>query len=348
MKAAVARAAALPAAPIALAIALAFVLGGVILRATGVDPFLAYGEMAKGAVGDGNLPFTIATAVPLVGMALVFAIPLRAGIINLGGEGQLVLGGLTASVVGVYAPLPGPLTMVLAVLAAMVAAGLLGALAAVMENRFGAPLIITSLLLSYPVMSMASYLARYPLNDKGSGVPQMKSVPEGARLPALLGSPTVNAGLLLMVAVVVIAWVIESRTSLGFDIRMTGLNGSFAHYAGVDRNRMKTRVMFAGGAVGGLVGAILVLGAPYRFIDTALTTPQYTWTGLLAALLASGAAIPVALAGTFFAALQVGGLGMERMTLVPNQLTAILQAVIIVFLTARAGIFVNRSRKVGR
>lgn len=339
MRSLVSRVALLPAAPIAASIALALLLGAAILRATGVDPLFAYGWMVRGAFSGGNLGFTVATAVPLVGMALAFAVPLRAGIINLGGVGQLVLGGLTASITAVYTPLPGALVVVLAILAAMVAAGMLGALAATLENRFGAPLLITSLLLSYPVVSLASYLARYPFTDKGSGIPQMELVPEAARLPSLFGSSVLNVGALLLVVVIAVIWIIEKRTSLGFDIWMTGLNGMFAQYAGVDRAAVTTRMMFAGGAIAGLVGSILVLGAPFRFIDGALVAPGYTWTGLLAALLAGGSAVPVALAGTFFAALAVGGLGMERMTLVPSQLTAIMQAVIIIFLSARFVVF---------
>lgn len=339
MRTAVARLATLPAIPVGLAVMAAALLGAVILAVTGADPLEAYRWLIRSALSRSGLPFTVATAVPLVGMALAFAVPLRGGVINLGGEGQLVGGAISAALTSLYLPLPGPVVIVVAVLVGVVVGGGIGLVAAVLENRLGAPLIITSLLLSYPVVSLASYLARYPFADVGSGLPQTHPVPPGTRLPALLSDPTFNVGVLLILAVVLAYHVIDARTSAGFELRMSGINRAFVAYTGVERATINDRVMFAGGAMAGLVGAIMVLSPPFRFIDGSLTGPAYTWTGLLAALLAGGRALPVLAAGSLFAVLEVGGLGMERMTSVPSQLTAILQAVIIVFLAARAGLF---------
>lgn len=339
MRAAAVALARLPAVPVVLAVVGAAALGALILAGTGAAPLEAYRWLVGSALSPSGLPFTVATAVPLVGMALAFAIPLRAGVINLGGEGQLVGGAAAAALVGLALPPVGPVG-VLAVLATGVAVGgLVGLLAAVLENRLGAPLIVTSLLLSYPVVSFASYLARHPFADVGTGMPQMPALPTGTRLPAIFGDADLNLGMALMLAVVVAYHLVDARTSLGFELRMSGINRDFVAYMGIDRATINDRVMFAGGAVAGLVGAIMVMSPPFRFIDGALTGPAYTWTGLLAALLAGGRAIPVLAAGVLFAVLEVGGLGMERMTSVPRELTAILQALIIVFLTARSGLF---------
>ena len=329
--------------PIAFSLAIALIIGAVMLAATGANPLVAYQAIVTGAVGSAGIGDSLTQAVPLTGMAIALAIPLRAGLVNLGGDGQMVLGGITAAAVGLADPLPGPLTLVLAILAGMAAGALYAALAAACENRFGVPLLVSSLLLSYPAMSAASYLARFPLKEDGASLPETPQLPAGVRLPAL-GSGTLNAGLLLVLVVIVAYLFIDARTPAGFEVRMTGHNARFASYTGVDRPRLTLRLMAVSGAVAGLVGAICVLSFPYRFIDGALISPNYTWTGLLAALLAAASPVGTVAAAVFFAFMTTGGAGMERVTEVPRELTTVLQALIIVFLAVRTGIFRRRSR----
>ena len=118
---------------------------------------------------------------------------------------------------------------------------------------------------------------------------------------------------------------------------MRGQNVRFAAYGGVRLERQSIAVMFASGAIAGLVGAIIVLGAQFRFTDGALLTPAYTWSGLMAALLANGEPVGAVLAGLFFAALQTGGFAMQRETAVPRVLTIVLQSIVILFLAVRHG-----------
>lgn len=241
---------------------------------------------------------------------------------------------MAAAVTGLYSPLPAPLTVVLALLAGIAAGAGYAALAALCENRFGVPLLVSSLLLSYPAASFASYLARYPLKEPGSSLPQTRQLPDGVALPAF-GSSTVTVGLLLVVVAAAAYWFTDQRTAFGYEMRMTGLNSRFSAYAGVERKGLTLRLMAVSGALAGLVGAIGVLSFPYRFLDGSLTASGYTWTGLTAALLAAAAPLGTVLASFFFAMLQVGGLSMERTTEVPRELTQVLQAIVIVFLAAR-------------
>ncbi|MEE1832773.1 ABC transporter permease [Streptomyces sp. SP17KL33] len=321
--------------PVAFSVLAGVLIGALFLLGTGADPLTAYGAVLTGSLGADGIGSTLTTGTSVLGMALALAIPLRAGLINLGGDGQLVLGGITAAVTGLYSPLPAPLTVVLALLAGMGAGAAYAALAALCENRLGVPLLVSSLLLSYPAVSLASYLARYPLKEPGSSLPQTRRLPEGVALPAFGGS-TVTAGLVLVVLVGVAYWFTDRRTALGYEIRMTGLNPRFTAYAGVERAGLTLRLLAVSGALAGLVGAIGVLSFPYRFLDGSLTAPGYTWTGLTAALLAAAAPLGTLLASFFFAVLQVGGLSMERTTEVPRELTQVLQAVVIVFLAARS------------
>ena len=320
--------------PVAFSVLAGVLIGALFLLGTGADPLTAYGAVLTGSLGADGIGATLSTGTSVLGMALALAIPLRAGLINLGGDGQLVLGGISAAVTGLYSPLPAPLTVVLALLAGMAAGAAYAALAALCENRLGVPLLVSSLLLSYPAVSLASYLARYPLKEPGSSLPQTRRLPEGVALPAF-GESTVTVGLLLVVLAAVAYGFTDRRTALGYEIRMTGLNPRFTAYAGVERAGLTLRLMAVSGALAGLVGAIGVLSFPYRFLDGSLTAPGYTWTGLTAALLAAAAPLGTLLASFFFAVLQVGGLSMERTTEVPRELTQVLQAIVIVFLAAR-------------
>ncbi|KJY35896.1 ABC transporter permease [Streptomyces katrae] len=320
--------------PVLFSVVAALVIGALLLAGAGADPLTGYTALFSGSLGPDGIAATLTTGTSVLGMALALAVPLRGGLINLGGDGQLVLGGLAATVTGLYVPLPAPLAVAAALLAGMAAGCAYAVLAAVCETRLGVPLLVSSLLLSYPAVSFASYLARYPLKEPGSSLPQTRRLPEGVALPAL-GATTITVGLLLVAAAAVVHAFVDARTSSGYEVRMTGLNPRFAAYAGVDRPRLTLRLMAASGALAGLVGAIGVLSFPYRFLDGALTAPGYTWTGLTAALLAAAAPPGTVLAAFFFTALQVGGLSMERATEVPRELTQVLQALVVVFLAAR-------------
>ncbi|MET7691160.1 ABC transporter permease [Streptomyces sp. NPDC005483] len=320
--------------PVTFSVLAGVLIGALFLVGTGADPVTAYQAVLTGSLGADGIGSTLSTGTSVLGMALALAIPLRAGLINLGGDGQTVLGGITAAVTGLYAPLPAPLTVPLALLAGMAAGAGYAALAALCENHLGVPLLVSSLLLSYPAVSLASYLARYPLKEPGSSLPQTRVMPDGVALPTF-GDSTVTVGLLLVVLAAAAYWLTDRRTAFGYEIRMTGLNARFAAYAGVERRGLTLKLMSVSGALAGLVGALGVMSFPYRFVDGSLTAPGYTWTGLTAALLATAAPLGTVISSFFFAVLQVGGLAMERTTEVPRELTQVLQAIVIVFLAAR-------------
>ncbi|HLJ70082.1 MAG TPA: ABC transporter permease [Roseiarcus sp.] len=322
--------------PAATAILFAALVGGVLVLASGANPLNAYYQILAGSLSLGSLPDTLNWAAPLVGMAVAAAIPLRGGMINLGGDGQMVIGGLTSAAVALYLPAPGPVAAAAAILAAAIAAGLYASLAAWGETRHGIPMLVSSLLLSYPAVGICSYIVRFPLRDTTTGLPQTRMIPEGARLLAIAGP--LNIGLLIIVAIAAAAVFLDRRAIVGYELRLRGLNKRFAGYGGVDLEKQAMLAMFASGAIGGIVGAILVLGSDFRFIDEALLIPSYTWSGLMAALLANGEPFGAIIAGLFFAALQTGGFAMQRETTIPRVLTLVLQAIVILFLAVRHGL----------
>jgi len=328
-----------PLLPIVGAVAVGFGVCGLIALWVGLSPSLMFRELLRGAVEGPQLFETVARAVPLVGMTLAAAIPLRAGIVNLGADGQLALGGCAAAIVALYFPGPDVVRLGLALIAGMVVGGSYAALAAAGEIFAGVPLLLSTWLLTYPAKGLCGYLVRTPLRDPTTAWPSTARIAVGARLGHLIPGTPVNQGFLIVTVIAMAVIFIDRRSSMGFELRLRGLNERFARYGGVALNRQTLGVMLASGAIAGLVGAIMVLGSQFRYTDGALTAPQYSWSGTLAALLAGGEPVGSVIAAVAFAALQTGGFAMERSVEIPRVLTMVLQSVVILFLAMRGAIW---------
>ncbi|GAA3385071.1 ABC transporter permease [Cryptosporangium minutisporangium] len=320
------------------------VVGAIVLLTAGTNPITGYEALVRGVLLDTNLPYLAAAFAPILGMAVSFAIPLRMGEFNLGGDGQLVLGGITAAAVAMAIPSWGLAGFGVAAVAGAAAAALWAALAVPLARYGRVPVIISTLLLGFPAVSFASYLARYPLTDKGTGIPQTPRLPDAMHLPALPVSAYVNLGLVVAVLVLAAYWVVDARTGTGLQLRTLGANLRFGQYVGIDVGRRATGALAASGAVAGLTGALIVAGPPYRFIDGALVTPGYTFTGVTVALIASGRPAGLLAGSVLFTALQVGGTGMERDVGIPRQLTAIIQASVVITFVLIVAVRAYRSR----
>ncbi|MDP8986374.1 MAG: ABC transporter permease [Pseudomonadota bacterium] len=328
-----------PLLPVTGAVAVGFGVCGVIAWWVGLSPSLMFGELIKGAVEGPQLFETVARAVPLVGMALAAAIPLRGGMVNLGADGQLALGGCAAAIVALYFPAPDFVRLGVALTAGMVVGASYAALAAVGEIRAGVPLLLSTWLLTYPAKGLCGYLVRTSLRDPSMAWPSTARIAVGARLGHLLPGTPINQGFLLIAVLAIAVIFIDRRSSIGFELRLRGINERFARYGGVALNRQTLGMMIASGAIAGLVGAIMVLGSQFRYTDGALTAPQYSWSGTLAALLAGGDPVGSVIAAILFAALQTGGFAMERSVEIPRVLTMVLQSVVILFLAMRGAIW---------
>ncbi len=327
-----------------MALGLALLIGAALMLVSASNPFEAYAAIVAGSLGPTGWSTTVAAAVPIVGCALAVSIPLRAGSINLGGEGQLVGGGIAAVLAAAALPnMPAPVALILVVVAAAAVGAIIGLIPAILETKLGVPLLISSLLLSYPLVAVASFLVRFPLLDPGTGLPQTPALPEAYRMPEF---GEITGALFVILAVIIVAVVVDRIMPAGFEIRLTGKNRNFTAYAGAPIDTITHRVMAGGGAAAGIVGALIVTAFPFRFIDGALISPGFFWTGLLAAMLARANPIGAVIAGVFFTALQVGGAAMERETLVPRELSSILQATVIILLAGALAMRASKKQKV--
>jgi simple sugar transport system permease protein len=330
--------------PVTASLVLSFIVVALIIVVTGTNPWTAYTEMWRGATSGSGPRTVVNRAIPIVGMAIALSIPFRAGILNLGGEGQMVTGGLAAALTAIYMPGPGVVVIVVAMLAGAVTGAVWALLPALGQTYLKLPILISSLLLNAPARALTSYLVKYYFGDEKATSTTTVQIPESTKIPTLESLSGASATLFLVLAIVAMVAVFNKRTSPGYESFMSGLNLKFARYGGVDVRRQTIGTMVVGGAIAGVVGSHIVLGQAFRFVDNDLAGTGFAWTGLLVTLLAAHRPVPALFAGIFFAALQVGGLAMQRSADVSWQLAQVLQAVVILALAMRLVIVRRRTR----
>jgi simple sugar transport system permease protein len=310
--------------------------------ATGVDLSTigrAYGALFQGSLGSlYALSETITAAIPLTLSGLGIAVGFRAGLFNIGAEGQLLLGGMAAVFVGFsLTGLPIYLHLPAALLAGVIVGALWAAIAGWLKAATGAHEVITTIMLNLIAFRLTDYLLRHPPMQKaGRSDPISESVLPSAALPQLLewASPNMrlHGGLLIMLAAVALVHLLLFRTTLGFEFRAAGANPDAARYAGMRAGLIIVVVMAIAGGLAGLAGANQVLGVLGR------ASPGFSagigFDAIAVALLGRAHPFGVLLAGILFGALEAGGRQMQVSAGVSIDLIAIIQALIIVFIAA--------------
>lgn len=291
----------------------------------------------SGAFGGRHFAFLMATlsrTALIVGMALSVLLSFRAGLFNIGGEGQLVAGGLVAALVGVLAPVPPGLALVLAIAAGIATGAAWALLAGILQLYLGVPLLVGSLLLNFPIRYFSSYLVAHPFRDVSSGMVQSHLMPEGTWLPYFPGV-RLDIGIIPILILALATILYSYKTVHGYHARLNGLSGDFARAVGLPVKRLTLQTLAMSGAIAGLVGSIAVFGIYHRYIDGMLVQPLYAWTGISAVLLVGMIPWLVPVSGFFFAMIQTGAAGMERAAGVPKEIALVMQAVIILFVASR-------------
>ena len=309
------------------------------------DFFKSTSAFFKGAFGGRKYAYllvTISRAALITGMAIAALIAFRAGLFNIGGEGQLVIGGLASAFVAINLPFGGPAGIVLVLISGMIAAGVWAMLAGIMKLWLGVPILVGTLLLNYPARYIASYFVNHPLRDIASGMPQTHLIEKSLWLPLLPGT-RLDIGFIFILFVFCIVLIYCYRTVGGYEAKMTGLSIDFANASGLKTKKISLKTLALSGAIAGLVGAIAVLGIHHRFTDGMLVQPLYAWTGIVAALMVSLIPWAVLPAGFFFAAIHSGASGMERTADVPKEIAIIIQGIIILFVASKVPTAFNQN-----
>lgn len=324
-----------PALSAVLALGLTLALAGLALAVGGHDPFVAFGALFEGAAGSPRtfVSITLVRATPLMLTGLAVALAFRAGVWNIGAEGQLYAGAVAAAAVGlVGGGLPAWL-LAPAVLVASLAAGALWALIpALMKVRLGVGEVITTLLLNFVAIDLSAWLVHGPLQESRGVFPQTDPVVEAARLPHLGGS-RLHAGFVVALVLGLVLWWLLRSTRFGFAVRAVGASREAAEVSGrFPTGRIVVVVFLLSGALAGLAGGAEVAGVTYALYEN--LSPGHGYTAIAVALLAGLHPVGVLLTGIFFGALEGGAGAMQRSAGVPAAWVSGIEALVILSVLA--------------
>ena len=315
-----------------IAILSALIVGAILIIIAGANPIAAYTALFQESLFDyfgfGN---TLTRMTPLLFTSLGVLIALKAGQFNIGGEGQIYLGALGSTLVGLYFQgLPGFIHVPLALLVGFLFGANLGLDSRLFKsNSRSVNEVITTLLLNYIAVNLISYLVQNPLKAENAPSPYSPLIAKSAQLPMLPGN-LAHSGIFLSLLVAVILWILLQRTPLGYQITAVGFNPIASNYAGISVKRTIILVMAASGGLAGLAGSCEVMGLKYRLFEE--MSPGYGFDAIAIAFLSRGNVLGVVLTSLFFAALRSGANVMQRSANVPVTVVLAIQGLTVLFI----------------
>ena len=327
-----------------IAALIAFVIGAVMLLLLGANPLEAYGALLKGAFGSGNaIAETTVKAVPLLLVALGICIAFRANVINIGGEGQMIIGALSATVIGLtFTDWPGWLVITLAMVFGFLGGAVWGAIPGALKAYFNVNEILSTVMLNAIAVQLMNYLLREPLIDPSqaelaSKIPQTARLLPAFHLPRLAPPTRLHLGVVIAVVLAVLVYILLFHTTLGYRIRAVGQNPDAARYGGIKVKRQIVIALMLSGAFAGLAGAIQVYGLNYRMITDGSAsgfTGSAGFNGIVAALFGQLHPLGAIPASFFFGALLVGANSLQRAMQVPSAFVIALNGLVVVFVVS--------------
>ncbi len=323
------------------AAAAAMGVGALVFAAVGADIVKAYGviltEPLKDLIGITEIAVR---AVPLTLIALGIAIAFRSGTLNIGAEGQMLMGILAASAAAIALPdLPKFLLIPLAILAGAAGGAVWGAAAGILKARLGVNEILSTVMLNYIAAQFYTFLLRGPMMDPeelvtGSGTPQTVRIPRAAWLDRLIPGTRLHAGAYIALALAVVVFILLWRTTAGFRMRAAGAEAKAARYAGIRVERYVVAAMLLSGAFAGIAGAVEILGVHRRAIEG--VSGGYGFTGIVVSLFGGLHPAGIVPASLFFGLLLLGADMTQRLADVPANMVLVLQgAIILAIVSAR-------------
>lgn len=313
-----------------LTLLLALFIGALFILLISENPIEAYSALIKGAF-SGKLKFgtTLASFTPLLLTATAFAIAAQAGAFNVGVEGEVFLGGITAAYIGInWTFLPKPVLYVTCFLGAMIVAAAWAYIPAALKVYFGVSEVCVTILMNSVALYITSYLVSGPMS---AGVANAQSLPVTVRLFQFMRPSSANLGLFIaIITVLFIIWMLK-KTTFGYKIRTVGTNPMHAEYVGINPKRIFIKAMMISGALGGMAGCIEVLGVHGYFLNNFAT--GLGTNGMLAALIVKSNVILTPFLSFFLAILKSGAMGMQQSTGVPKSIVDTITAVFIVIAT---------------
>ncbi len=317
-----------------IALGVVFGVGSIAMALAHVSPIAGFGALFDGALGNqSEIAETLLQATALLFPALGIALAFRAGLFNIGAEGQIILGGMTAGILGVALPLPGVLLVPAVLAAAACVGGAWGGLAGFLKARFGANEVISTLMLNTIALLLATYLIGGPFKQPGAGAAETPQLPAAAWLPVLVPDTRLTVSFVLALALAAGVWYLFARTVYGYELRAAGAAPEAARRAGIDLGRTALTAMALSGAIAGLGGATIVMGVLHRF-NTGLS-PGYGFIAIAVALVGNLEPAFIIVAALGFGILQSGAIAMQAEAGVPRDVVTLVEGLVIIALAGR-------------
>lgn len=294
------------------------------------SPVESFSAMFRSAFGNWTaIGETLVKTIPLALTGLAVALGLRAGLFNIGAEGQLLVGALAAGWVGYAVELPAVIHIPLCLAAGVIGGALWALIPGLLKAKRGVHEVITTIMLNYTAFYLTHYLVTTHMKDIGTMAPQTPEMHVTARLGVLAESSGLHWGILIAVLAVVGFRLLMSRSVFGFELKAVGLSPDAARTAGISVPSMLVKAMLMSGALAGIAGAVEVMGVHHRFYDQ--FSPGYGFDSIAVAFLGGATAFGTAFSAMLFGALKNGALGMQIDTNTPKEIVTLIQAIVIIF-----------------
>lgn len=336
----------------ALSIIMGFLIGGLVLKLSGISPLEAYQVMWEGAFSQPNyISYIIVRSTPLILTGLSVAFAFRTGLFNIGAEGQFIIGALTASYLGFHFNFSPWIQIPLVMILATMMASLYGGLSGFMKARFGVHEVLSTIMLNW----IALYFSNYSVFIDGFRRPNMETtefINESTSIGILskwkvsdaglewlsnhefwssFMRPPVNAGIFIALIAVIVVWIILNKTAFGYKLKAVGFSPAASEYAGINTKMKVTQAMMISGALSGIAGATHVMGVSNN-VAVLAAHEGYGFDGIAVALIGSNNPFGVLFSGFFLGALKYSGQKIQSTLEAPSEVIGIMIGAIIFFI----------------
>lgn len=333
-----------------LAVILALLIGTVVLLFMRVNPIQAYGAMLNGAFGDiSGFTETLVKATPLLLVGLGVTIAFRGGVINIGGEGQVIVGALAATAFSIgFSSLPKVVLLPLSLICGVLAGAIWGGIPGILKSRMGVNEILSTVMMNAIALQLSNFLLRGPMIDpeeieRGTLLAQSALLPRTVWLTRLVDRTLLHSGMIIAVVLAILVYIFLWRTTIGYRIRAVGQNPEASRYAGIRVPFYQALSLVLGGAFAGLAGAVEVMGVHRRMLEG--LSGGYGFSGIVAALFGQLHPLGVIPASVLFGGLLVGGNKMQRAVQVPAALITALLGLVVLFVISSSILARRRARR---
>lgn len=333
-----------------ISIVVGFAVGAVFLAAVQINVGAAYGKLFSSIFANAkSLSYSVVYAAPLIILGLSVAFSFRTGVFNIGAEGQFVVGSMAACVVGILVPAPAIVLVPLCVLASAVAGAVWGMIVGILKVKWGINEVLSMIMFNWIAFYLSNYIAGLPAIKSEGNAEATKNVQEAAMilLPKSVISKlglcnSANWGIFVAILLSIFCYVVIEKTTLGFSLKAVGSNRDAAEYAGINVNRAVLTALGISGAMGGIAGAMNLLGMGQR-ISIFTAQESYGFQGIIAALIGNSNPLGVFFGGLFYGAIKYGG---SRLNLIgaPSEVVNVIMGTVVFFI-AISHIFKFRKHK---